>query len=681
MSIEKRPITVEDLYRIAYVEDPQISPDGRWIAFVKMTVDKQDNGYKRNIWLVATDGSTPIQLTRGGKDSSPRWSPDGNQLAFVSSRSKKSQIYLVNVNGFGGEPRQLTSMEHGASHPAWSADGAQIAFLARNNAAERAKEDSGEKDPESADKFESEQREKRKEYDEEQRWDPRPIWRIQYRTGTSYLDDRHAQIYVIPTVEGLKDDAAKPRRLTSLEANHDSPEWSPDGKSLYTNRPDDPARDEHYQWQCIYRIDVASGTAQQLADMDYNSFSPLPSPDGKWIVFARYPHDNFMFERINRLTIMPAEGGEVRDLNLEFDRGGGYYRWLPDSSGLLFAPDNEGTVEIYHIALDGNITKHIAGAFQADGLHIGQDGAVAFTASTATNPSELYYRRANADTYTQMTQANTEFLNEVIVQETHELAYQSSQGDVQGWYILPVGYEAGKTYPLALNIHGGPIGMWGPASRSMWHEWQFHAARGYAVFYCNPRGSSGYGEQFQLDLHNAWGPVAHTDIMAGVDAIVEKGFIDTNRMAVTGGSYGGYMTAWVVAHDHRFKAAVSQRGIYNLVSSSGTDDVPSTVGPVFDTEMWIDPIHLWKQSALAYAHQIRTPLLLIHSENDFRCPIEQGEQLFAYVRRATDTPIRMLRYPREGHELSRSGEPKHRVSRLTEMVNWFDTYCMPDKSS
>jgi len=212
----------------------------------------------------------------------------------------------------------------------------------------------------------------------------------------------------------------------------------------------------------------------------------------------------------------------------------------------------------------------------------------------------------------------------------------------------------------------------------MWHEWQTHATAGYVVFYCNPRGSEGYGEEHIKALNSAWGTAAMEDIMAGVDLLIEKGIVDGNRMVLSGGSYGGYMTAWIIGQTDRFKAAVSQRGVYNMNSMYGTTDIPSFMTSWWQAEPWQDHEKLWDNSPLKYAPNIKTPTLIIHSENDFRVPIEQGEQLFAWIRRATDTPVKLLRYPREGHELSRSGEPQHRISRLTEMLNWFKQYCPTD---
>ena len=672
---EKRRITAEDLYNIAYIEDPRVSPDGEWIAYVHLTVDRMENGYKRNIWLAPTDGGKPVQVTRSGKDSQPRWSPDGRTLAFTSGRADKPQIHLLPVGGVGGEARALTSMPNGASSPAWSPDGTQIAFLAGMNAEERAREDSGEQEEPPADQFEAKQRKERREHEEQQRWDPRPVTRIPYREGTSYKDDRFAQVYVMPAAEDASDEEKKPRRLTDVDADHTEPHWTPDGEFILTSRSSQPDADETWRWFSLYRIRVADGEGEQLTDETHADVDPHPSPDGRWIAYARVPVER-MSEMQNRLTVLASEGGEPRDLTIEFDRAPESYRWTADSQSLIIVAGDWGCVEIYRVDVEtAAVEKIVGGQMEVQYFDLARDGGIAFAASTPFSPPELFWQGPGMDEPLQLTEANTEFLKEVIVQEPHELRFTGPSGhELQGWYILPVGYEEGMKAPLAFNIHGGPHVMWSVCTRSMWHEWQFHAARGYLVFYMNPRGAEGYGQSFLSELHAAWGDVAFEDLMAGVDAVLETGLVDEDRMAVTGGSYGGYMTAWIVGHTDRFKSAVTQRGVYNLLSFYGTSDVPMLVSNEYDVEPWEDPDLLWKHSPLAYAHNVKTPLLIIHSENDFRVPIEQGEQLFAYVRRSTDTPVKLVRYPRDGHELSRSGEPKHRVSRLTEMVEWFDKY-------
>jgi dipeptidyl aminopeptidase/acylaminoacyl peptidase len=673
VSPEKRPITIDDLYRISQIEDPRISPDGLWIAYVLMTVDPFDNSYKRNIWIVPSAGGEALQITRSGKDSQPRWSPDGTTLAFVSSRDKKSQVYLLRVASPGGEARALTKMPNGATQPAWSPDGSRIAFLSSMNADERAREDRGETDPPPADKLAARHRDERKEHDETERWDPRVIRRIPYREGTTYLDDRFAQVYVIAADEA----DARPRRLTNVDASSSAPRWTPDGEYLLIARSSRPESDMPRRWNSLYRIRVSDGAEQRLTDDSHSAFDPLPSPDGRWIAYIRNPAQS-PAEHIPRLAVIPAQGGEARDLNLTLDRGADddTQRWSADSSTLYFTAASEGSRAIYRVALaDGNVESHIDGVFETMGMDVGQDGGIAYSVCAPANPSELMYRPAAADESRQLTQVNQKFLDEVLVQPFHEIRWQSEGGQqIQGWYILPANYEPGKQYPLALNIHGGPFIMWGPGTQSMWHEWQCHAGAGYVVLFCNPRGAAGYGEAFQKALHAAWGEVAFPDIMAGVDALLEKGFVDEQRMAVTGGSYGGYMTAWIVSHTDRFAAAVSQRGVYNLLSFYGVTDIPWFIRDLFDATPTQDAMFLWKHSPMAYADKIKTPLLILHNENDFRVPISDGEQLFANVK-LNGGEVQFVRFPREGHEMSRSGEPKHRASRLQHMVSWFDKYC------
>lgn len=678
MASEKRSISVDDLYRITTIEDPRLSPDGQWIAYVQVTVDKMDNSYRRNIWLVSTDGGDPVQMTRSGKDSQPRWSPDGTQLAFVSSRDKKPQIYLLRVAVPGGEARPLTTMPNGAGSPAWSPNGTQIAFLANVNSEERAKEDRDEEDPQPASKLEARQQDERREHEESQRWEPRPIWRIPYRAGTSYLDDRYAQIYVMSVLES--DEKAKPRRLTDIDAHHDQPHWSPDGNHILTARSTTPDADQPTRQNTVFRIQVESAEAEQLTGDSHSDFTPLPSPDGAWIAYLRLPRGEHYNERDTRLALIPTTGGEPRDLNAELDRAAGTFRWLADSSALIFSAETEGSTHICRAPVaDSPVETLLTGVREIASFDISADGGIAFTAATPDNPSELYWLPTGAAAAIQMTNVNQAFLDSVTVQPTHEIRFTADSGDsLQGWYLLPVGYEEGQQYPLALNIHGGPHIMWSASTQSMWHENQCLAAAGYVVFFCNPRGSAGYGEAFQIALHAQWGDVAYNDIMAGVDTMIAKGFVDADRLAVTGGSYGGYMTAWIISHTGRFKAAVSQRGVYNLLSFFGTTDIPMFLNDEWGTLPWDDPVFLWEHSPIAHAHKIKTPLLIEHGENDFRVPVSEAEQLFAYIRRNGGT-VKMIRFPRAGHEMSRSGEPQQRASRLNHIIEWFNTYCLGDR--
>lgn len=676
MGEEKRLITIEDVLKIKYVEDPQISPDGRWIAYVLMTANQMEKRYDRDIYLVASDGSRTVRLTRAGKNTTPRWSPDGSQLAFVSTRADTPQIYLLPIS-HSGEARALTSHDRGAFAPAWSPDGKYIAYLSNSNETERKQEDSDDKADAPVDSLEGKYRSERKKEDEKNRWDPHLMERIPYRQGTSYMDDRHGQIYIIPVDEDLEDDNAKSRRLTNTESGYSPPQWSKSGRTIVTTRSWNIDADEAWKYSNIYLIDVESSVERRFKDDDYAYFAPIPSYDGDWLICARRPSGST--DAISRLTLVPLEGGsDPVDLNLELDRSFIDYNWVEDGS-LLVLITTEGRVEVHHLdPKTKDFTAIVSGEQTITGLSVHRSGSLAYISRTPERLHELFFMDDSRNR--QLSDVNETLREEIQIQKTHEIWFENPDGQkIQGWYILPPDYEEGKQYPLALNIHGGPHVMWTPAHDAMWHEWQVHAAAGYVVFFCNPRGSAGYGQEHMAAIRSNWGKTTMDDVMAGVDAIIEKGFVDENRMAITGGSFGGYMTAWITGHSERFVSAVSQRGVYNIQSFYGTSDIPRLMSSEFETEPWDDPEKFWKHSPLAYAHNIKTPTLIIHSENDYRVPIEQAEQLFAWIRRATDTPVKMLRYPREGHELSRSGEPAHRMSRLAEMMNWFDSYCQPEK--
>ena len=643
MSNAKRPITAEDLKRINYLQDPQFSPDGEAIAFVKVTPDSRERTYKRNIWLYLRDTRETRQITRSDYDSQPRWSPDGTQLAFVSSRGgDKPQIYLLPTATPGGEARQLSALENGCHSPCWSPDGKRIAFLSPVSGDERNLEETQQEEPcEPKDKLDSRHRKERKAEDEASRWDPRPMWRIPFRYGTAYVDERYDQVYVMETAESSD---SKPRRLTGINADYSAPYWSADGLSIFSARTTVPDGDEPWHAMNIYRLDVDTGEETALTDEEFSYSVPKPSPDGKWIACER-SHIGIT-DLPTRLIVLATDGSEERVINESLDRMVLDWAWSLENV-LACSVQSEGKVLPWLYDPDSDrLSPAHDGIYDIEQLDFGVGGAMAMTVSTPQNPQELYVLADGG--FSEVTNFNHEWLAEVQVQPVHELRFDTPHGEVQGWYILPAKSETGKKAPLALNIHGGPHVPWGYSTKTMWHEWQFHAARGYAVFYCNPHGSGGYGGAFIRKLHADWGPVAMDDIMAGVEAFLRLGYADEDRMAITGGSYGGFMTAWIIGHTGRFKAAVAQRGVYNLSSFYGTSYLPLLISNEFDAEPWDDHDVYWNNSPLKYAASIKTPLLITHSENDFGVPIEQAEQLFAWVRRATNTPVSMLRYPARG---------------------------------
>lgn len=654
---DKRNLVVEDLVRINSIEDPRFSPDGQWIAFVRVQIDREKNVYLRNIWLAAADGSRLFPLTRSGKDTQPRWAPDGRQIAFSSSRADKQQIYVQAIDQ-GGDPRKLTSAMNGANTPCWSPDGTQIAFLASVSADDCAYED----DPENAGKPGEE--------DEKKKSDPRIIRTVPYRAGTAFNTDKYAQIYVMRLVS---EDAEPetPRRLTTSNAAYSEPAWSPDGQFLYTSRAEVPGADEPARQSRGYKVRVTDGSHEQLTGPTHAADRPVPSPDGRYLAFSRHRNEN-MALNYSLLAVLDTHTGLIRDVTAAPDLSPVLFTWA--GSTLYFSAQANGTVWVYRCdPATGDIAPAVQGEFRAERFDARADGAIAFAAFNGETLCELYVQGAN-ELPVPLTRFNKAFINSTSFATFRRITWQPEAGvELEGWYLLPPDYDPAKKYPLVLDIHGGPHIMWSPHYEGEWVNWQSVASAGYIVFFANPRGSVGYGEAFQQAIGGKWGALAHADIMAGLEEFLKLDLVDTGRMVIMGGSYGGYMTAWIIARDHRFKAAMSERGVYNLVSFTGTTDIPSFIPNEFGYELPQNPAFLWEHSPIAYAHQIRTPLLIIHSENDYRVHISEAEQLFALVKRA-GLSVEFVRYPREGHELSRAGEPEHRIDRLNRIIAWFDRH-------
>ncbi len=669
--------TVEDLYELGWLEDPRLSPDGSMAAAVWVTVDRVNNGYRRQIVLVPTAGGPLRRFTRGKQDRQPRWSPDSKWLAFVSNRDdERGQIYVIPVDG--GEARQVTSMPNGASDPAWSPDGRWLAFLSPVNAEEQAREDSGTLPPPPADAWEARRAREQRQHDEELRNDPRVVTKLPYRSGTTYFDDRRRHIYVIEI--GDEDTPATPRRLTSGDLHYSAPVWMPTGDALLSTATRDPEADSLFAYYDVMRIPLDGSLPQALTSPGFSYFDPQPSPDGSQIAFLRLNEERLLGEG-RRVAIIPAEGGEPHDLTAHTDLNVEQFHWQPDGQGVLFSAGWHGDAHIYQIGLPGTPTYRngmtlVGGPRIVSEFDVGRDGSIAFVAGSPDNPCDLYFRSADGHER-RLTAINDRLLSQRIIVPIEELVYLAPDGsEVQGWVLHPPDFDPANRYPLAVYIHGGPHVMWGPGFRSMWHEWQTAAARGYVVFFCNPRGSEGYGELWRDAIRGNWGEADAPDILAGIDTLVARGYIDPDRIAVTGGSYGGYMTAWLIGHDDRFACAVAARGVYNLLTQHSTSDAHELIEIEFGGYPWELYEELWDHSPLAHAHKITTPLLLLHSELDYRVPISEAEQLFAILRRQKKV-VELVRYPREGHELTRSGEPRHRADHMRRTLEWFDRYCRP----
>jgi len=667
-----KKIDAASFFEIKEASQPAVSPDGKRIAYVVSEVDRIENKYALSIWVSRIDGRKKSKkFTAGGTngDMTPVWSPTGEQLAFVSTRAGKPQIFIIDIDG--GEAVPFTSMPNGAFNPAWSPDGKYIAFLSRVRESERLEESKKRKKTSGEEgtvktKFEITQEEERKKEREKQFIDPRVINRMVFRRDTEFWDERRLHVYV-KKVNGETGE----RRITDGDFDFGPPSWTTDSKSVLTFAHTTGNEDVEVRVD-ILKIPRRGGKPETLVADGNANVSPVSTPGSENIIYISFLEEN-VHEQNTVIRLYDAEKGCIRDLTYDLDRSVTLLRLSRDGKRVFFNSPREGRVEILSLDIEtGKAETIVAGdRFMEEFDVAGDMDSIAYRVCSPTIPSDIFFCNPVTGAEERLSDVNSGFNTCHRFSLPEEIWFEGAGGRrTQGWIMKPAYIRRGKKIPLVVQVHGGPHIMWG---YSFWHEFQAFVSAGYAVFFCNPRGSDGYGRKSRGSIRNRWGEDDMRDILLGAEAVIDRGFVDPDNLFLTGGSFGGFMTAWIVGHDNRFKAAVAQRGVYNLVSLYGTSDAYQLVEWEFDSLPWKDAGHLHERSPLAYVERIETPLMIIHSEQDYRAGIATADELFVALRRLGKEAV-MVRYPREGHELSRSGEPLHRVDRIRRMIAWFDDH-------
>jgi dipeptidyl aminopeptidase/acylaminoacyl peptidase len=686
---QRRPITEKDLFKFVWIADPQISPDGSQIAFVRVSVDEKADQYDTAIWIVRTEGSeSPRRLTGGTRDTAPRWSSDSRQLAFVRSiekdgRAQPPQIYVMTMGG--GEARAVTDIARGAGNPVWSPDGRSIAFTSQARPDEASPGDTA--------------REPGKTEDKPRVSDVRVITEAVYRAngiaGSGYVErDRPSNVWVVAVVPGATE-PARPTRVTSGNFSAANHRWSVDGSQIYFVA--DRRREPYYEPNDsdLYAVSRNGGEPTQIASIDGTIGAYTPSPDGKRIAFVGVPVAK-PYRSYDQPDLFVADigGSAARNLTASYDFDvngsiGGDQRaprgqlsaapvWSPDGKTLLVKVGRQGNAELVRVDEATGAVSEVVSKQNQEIVDYSADApgrTLAAVISTPTVVGDLFVVSTSAGASPRkLTAFNDDLFGQLTMNEPEEIWYTSFDGRrIQGWILKPPSFDASRKYPLVLQIHGGPHAAYG---NTFTHEFQWMAARGYVVLYTNPRGSSNYGQEFGNIIQFAYPGDDFKDLMAGVDEALKKGYVDEARLAVTGGSGGGLLTNWVVTQTTRFKAAVSQRDISDWSNFWYTADFALFRPTWFRNPPFQDSAEFARRSPITYVDKIQTPLMFILGDEDWRTPPSAGgEELFRalkYLRK----PTVMVRFPGENHELSRTGRPWHRVERLQHIVNWFDKWLL-----
>ncbi len=684
----RNPMRPADVLRLDNVSDAQISPNGQWVVYSVSSVEEDKN--VSTLWLtrvglesIRSNPPRPL-LPSGWNASTPRWSPDGNSIAFLSTHDEQNGLWLIKVDKLDKpEPRFIAPVTatnffitYAGESFSWSPDSRRLAYIS-------AKAETPASD------------------------DPRVIDRIQYKSRTSFSDNRRTHVWVVDLERPI------PQQLTSGLFYDHAVNFSPRGDEILflSNHEPDPDANNNSD---IFAVDL-NGQTRQITLTKGCEYSPVWSPDGKSIAYTATSREVTTIDSVAEdahLYVIPASGGAGKELATEQDRRVRNPKWSPDGRSIMYLASDRGYTTIFRTSTDGGrvsrfslfmLDGQLAGAFdngesklrtessspqalaqpfqitsfsfgnRSQTINRGNVAESAFpfviTMNSAWRPGDLYGGLGSLFPLRRLSAHNDSFLRSIRVIPVEEFTFSSFDGtQVQGWLIRPAGCSSDRKCPLILSIHGGPHGMYGWSFNP---TFQVYAARGYGVLYLNPRGSSGYGQKFSDGTINEWGGGDYKDLMAGVDEALKRNtWIDSSRMGVTGGSYGGFMTNWIITQTPRFRGAVAVASLSNLISFYSTSLYQDLIHAEFGGFPWDNFDQLWQWSPLRYVRQVQTPTLLIHGENDNDVHITQAEEMYMALKRLGVQTV-LVRYPREGHGLR---EPKHRVDALERTINWFDRY-------
>lgn len=661
---EKQRITAEDLYRLQLIEGPQISPDGGHVVYALQWVKREEEKKVSNLWVVSTSGGQPRPFTHGEhRDSNPHWSPDGQTIAFLSNREdeEQSQIYLLPFAG--GEARKLTDLKGTPGSFSWSPDGETLLLSFRKKA------------PDALEREEDETKKKLGIV-------ARRITRADFRMdGAGYLPQERWHVWTVDVASG----AAK--QITSGAYDEQAPCWSPDGNKIafISNRSEKP--DLTPELDDVFVMPLQGGEAQRLPTNEGGKMGLRFSPGGAWLSYVGKEGAGNWW-RHNQLWVVNVDGasqarsltdnrtihvsnstiGDVADRPLTAPI------WTPAGDSLYFQASHHGNTSLKCVDLHGRVCDVLDDDGVFSNVSLSDDGqTLVFVWGRLDDPGQIWCSDGDGEARQQLTRVNRDWMDELDLGEARDTWIKGpDDNDLQGWILTPPDFDPSQQYPSILEIHGGP---WLQYGHIFMHEFYLLAAQGYVVHFCNPRGGLGYGETHSRAIQQAWGDRDYADVMAWTDYVGSQPYIDPERMGVTGGSYGGYMTLWMIGHTQRFAAAVAQRVVSNMISFWGSSD-----GGLMYEDPWaggrapweaLD--QYWRQSPMSSIGNVTTPTLLIHSEQDMRCHPEQGIQAFLALRRQ-GVETELILFPEESHGLSRGGRTDRRVARLEHMVRWFETH-------